>query len=41
MRDAVFGNLRPVDLLRLAALLAFGVVLWRLLIRRMRRRLID
>ncbi len=41
VRDGVFGNLRPVDLLRLAALLAFGVVLWRLAIWRMTRRLID
>jgi lipooligosaccharide transport system permease protein len=41
VRDAVFGTLGPVDLLRVGALVAFGLALWRLAIRRMTRRLVD
>ncbi len=41
VRDAVFGTLRGLDLARLAALLAFGALTWRLAAWRMRARLID
>jgi lipooligosaccharide transport system permease protein len=41
VRDAVFGTLGPVDLLRAGALVAFGVTLWRLAIWRMTVRLVD
>jgi lipooligosaccharide transport system permease protein len=41
VRDAAFGNLHAVDLLRVAYLVAFGALLWRLSIRAMTRKLID
>ncbi len=41
VRDCVFGLEPGTDLLRLAALLAFGVALWRLAVNRMQARLID
>jgi lipooligosaccharide transport system permease protein len=40
VRNACFG-LEPVDILRVAGLLAFALVLWRVAVRRMERRLID
>ncbi|HYN92162.1 MAG TPA: hypothetical protein VER75_09580, partial [Thermoleophilaceae bacterium] len=40
VRHAAFG-FEAADLLRVAALVAFAVVLWRVAVRRMERRLID
>jgi lipooligosaccharide transport system permease protein len=40
VRNACFG-LEPVDILRVAGLLVFALVLWRIAVRRMERRLID
>jgi lipooligosaccharide transport system permease protein len=40
VRNACFG-LEAVDILRVACLLAFALVLWRIAVRRMERRLID
>lgn len=40
VRHASFG-MDPTDLLRFAGLLAFALVLWRVAVRRMRKRLID
>jgi len=41
VRDAAFGRLGPVDLLRVGALLVFGLAIWRLAVVAMRRKLID
>jgi lipooligosaccharide transport system permease protein len=41
VRDAVVLGLRPLDLVHLAVLLAFALVLWRLAIWRLGKRLID
>jgi lipooligosaccharide transport system permease protein len=41
VRDAAFGRLGPVDLLRVGALVVFGVAIWRLAVFAMRRKLID
>jgi len=41
VRDAAFGMLGWVDLLRVGALVAFGVLIWRLAIYAMQRKLID
>jgi lipooligosaccharide transport system permease protein len=41
VRDAVFGYDGWVDLLRVGALVLFGLVLWRIAIRAMERKLID
>jgi lipooligosaccharide transport system permease protein len=40
VRDASFG-LKAVDLLRIAGLIAFSLVMWRVAVRRMEKRLID
>ena len=40
VRGAAFG-LEPVDLLRVAALLAFSLAMWRLAVRQLGRRLVD
>ena len=40
VRGAAFG-LEPVDLLRVAALLAFSLAMWRLAVRQLSRRLVD
>jgi lipooligosaccharide transport system permease protein len=40
VRGAAFG-LEPVDLLRVAALLAFSLAMWRLAVRQLTRRLVD
>jgi lipooligosaccharide transport system permease protein len=41
VRDAVFGYDGWVDLLRVGALVLFGLVLWRIAIHAMERKLID
>jgi lipooligosaccharide transport system permease protein len=41
VRDAVFGYYGWVDLLRVGALVVFGLVLWRIAIHAMERKLID
>ena len=41
VRDAVTRDLRPIDLVHAAALLAFALVMWRLAVWRQGRRLID
>lgn len=41
VRDAVFGLLGPADLGHVAVLIAFGLLMWRLAIRRLEGRLID
>jgi lipooligosaccharide transport system permease protein len=40
VRGAAFG-LEPVDLLRIGALAAFSLAMWRLAVRQMSRRLVD
>jgi lipooligosaccharide transport system permease protein len=41
VRSAVFGTWAWVDLLRLAMLLGFGLLMWRVAIRAMARKLVD
>jgi lipooligosaccharide transport system permease protein len=41
VRDAAFGTLGPVDLLRVGALVVFGFAIWRLAVLAMQRKLID
>ena len=41
VRDAVFMNLSPVDLLRVLVLVVWALVLWRIAIHAMERKLID
>ncbi len=41
VRDSVFATLDAVDLLRLGAIVAFGLVMWRVAVWRMTARLVD
>jgi lipooligosaccharide transport system permease protein len=41
VRDAAFGTLRWSDLVHLAVVAAFGLLMWRLAVRQMERRLIE
>jgi hypothetical protein len=41
VRDSAFGVLGWVDLLRVGALVVFGLAIWRLAIFAMQRKLID